>query len=474
MTGLPMYGRLLQSDNSALFLDNTTVMDPLGRLVYTPGPYVRGLGVDSLQFSFSNGRRPMLALLQLLTLANGTDVPSVWSLVQPSWAPFAVDCGGRDSPADPACASVSPLSPPANIRIDISPVDMPALPSGQFASLQASTGIDFDLRSTDSSMAAWQEVFANSTADARKFLLTSWVASDYSAMTVGVNGTILSLYAWCNSNRTTICEAVRLWMTSTSTTTLLGLMVRCGSTGAVASTSITVPTLPTWNVLATSWSADLSSVAIYFAEFNFPVLATGVTCPLVPDDSNAASVVAGATRMVVGSRLAGPSIVSVTGVAAESDTELYVDHVFGSLDDTRLYQYVNEAQREDIMSQLTSPFTADGSAGAAGDAGITLSSGATLLSWFGFDSPVAMYWQPAIITSVFPQWFQYRNSLQVRPCPSLCISHCVVVLCWSAKFSCCVSDACVRCPWSRRAPLQRFEVSPPAHSPTVSPSTAAL
>lgn len=331
--------------------------------------------------------------------------------MEPWWSPFALDCGYAQPSDSVACQQLaSSAASPSRLTFDIAPVDLVPHSQGQAGELSRVSFLDL----------RFQAVNITSTAPGSQFMLLFWVRA--ASFEVNQTATIRSLYGWCDSSRTTLCEKVRTSITGHATHTTLSLLLHCGSEDgqhdvyASVSTMLPPPSrlMNVWHYTGVEWTANLSRVCVFMA--GVPILCGGLptACPGVDDPLNAASLLTGMTRVTFSSRIVSSSIRQATASMSlleqqlsQSNVESVVDRTVATIDDIRLYQYQSSLQRTQFvaLAKLTCDrYLVDSQ---------SFSNLPELLACIDFDNPLGMFHQPEFVTSLMPSWFQYQSSIPV-------------------------------------------------------------
>jgi hypothetical protein len=246
----------------------------------------------------------------------------------------------------------------------------------------------------------------------RMFVLSAWMQQSPDTVE-GISTTIVSSYGWCDDSHGAICEKLRFWIRPGYDVTHTGISLRCASNLTSGPTMVSVNhtflplavSLGRWFPVFVKWVADLSFVC--FEVPGRPQLCSSLPCSVVSDTSNAAEMITGFHRIVIGSHLSGDSIVEIDGGSSNESVQ-YTGNTLGLADDIRLYQCdASDAvnARAAMLSLMRTPIQDDFEP--------LISPSLTLLGSFNFDHPEAMMYQPVSLSSVFPEWFVYEATPEV-------------------------------------------------------------
>jgi hypothetical protein len=415
ITKLPMHGRLWQGDKTHLYQSMTFIRDPLGRTTYDPGTYVTGKGVDGLEFRVGKRYRPLARIWHMRTNRHGFVIEDVRGLFDEVHAHLALDCGRLTNSLSSACDAILPVGAPTNITFDVLPNVLNPSAKGLAASTTLVSAMDFSIRSVNSSFRDWMDVVlpnASFSTYQRMFVTSQWTMISSLAV-LDEPTTVFSAYSWCDDTMTAECERLRVWFKPGSVVSELGIELQCGSNTTAGFARARSTALGSslsamenrWLPLTLQWTADFSVVCLVVP--NLSPTCVSLPCRPVTDPGNAAEMITGIHRLIIGSHLAGDNIIEVDG-STSNDTRHYTSNTLGYADDIRLYQIdaSDPMALFTIMSLLKTPI---------GDDFLhRISSSVTLLAAINFDHPEAMMYQPSSLTSVFPQWFVYEKTPEVR------------------------------------------------------------
>ena len=446
MTSLPQHGLLQQLTGENIDAAMTQIHDALCRVKYYPDGFASGTP-DAFHVMAVPPYEPLDPLRFLLYSAsdvtNTASSDRITDLVSEAWAAHAVDCGGSQDILDAACVSLQAYNVPGTFSFVLSPSNLVPTSSGYAVVFSAQTYMNLTVVAVnDSSVGATWQALQPPIRDSVSYVWNAWLQLDGE---MGLTGerqlqTLVSGVAMCGGLP---CERFALAITDSLQ---LQLSVYCAGVALYTGVSdVAMHNSTEWEKVSVVWGADLRGAMTVYLNGS-QVLSTAqdgsdgssvdLTCSAVTahrDDI-------GVTSLIVGAEAVGDAVMTAlppdrvlqdcTATSTPSRHLHMCNHYFGLMDDVAVFAVASRSLTAGSMSRvLTGVNSVDVYSPDARDA---LPPDVSVLCALGFDNPLALLWQPPLVTTKSPQHFaSFRSSVPV----SVVVVVVVVAVAWCCLLS---------------------------------------